>query len=77
MFATGPEVIAFVNVVQQMLEDVQERLVYKAQAMLDNEVKGFTPTPSDLNYPDRLAVPVCMHAYAITSLRFKLMMISG
>ena len=51
--------IAFVNVVQQMLEDVQERLVYKAQAMLDNDVRGFIPTPSDLNYPDRLAVPVC------------------
>ncbi len=36
------------------LADVQERLTYRAQTFIREEIAGFTPTPADVDYPARL-----------------------
>eukprot|EP00124_Ichthyophonus_hoferi_P004781 Ihof_evm2s575 gene=Ihof_evmTU2s575 len=45
---------AFANVIGQILEDLQDRLVYRSQAYLRLDVGSYQPTPEDLNYPDKL-----------------------
>lgn len=38
----------------RILADVQERLTYRAQTYIREEVVGFVPKPADLDYPQRL-----------------------
>jgi conserved oligomeric Golgi complex subunit 3 len=38
----------------QLVEDAQERLAYRAQRYVADEIGGYQPSASDLNYPDRL-----------------------
>ncbi|XP_063808892.1 conserved oligomeric Golgi complex subunit 3 isoform X2 [Pseudophryne corroboree] len=45
---------AFAAVVQQMLEDVQERLVYRTHIYIQTDILGYKPAPGDLAYPDKL-----------------------
>lgn len=45
---------AFAVVAQQMLGDVQEKLLYRAQSISESSIRGYVPTAEDLNYPDRL-----------------------
>ncbi|KAG7282896.1 hypothetical protein CRUP_018396 [Coryphaenoides rupestris] len=45
---------AFDTVVQQMLEDVQERLVYRTHIYIQTDITGYNPAPGDLAYPDKL-----------------------
>ena len=37
-----------------MLEDVQERLVYRTQVYVRNEILGYKPSPGDIAYPEKL-----------------------
>ena len=37
-----------------MLEDVQERLVYRTYIYIRTEILQFNPSPGDLAYPDKL-----------------------
>ena len=37
-----------------MLEDVQERLVYRTQVYIRNEILGYKPSPGDIAYPEKL-----------------------
>ena len=37
-----------------MLEDVQERLVYRTQVYVRNEILAYKPSPGDIAYPDKL-----------------------
>ncbi|KAG8586063.1 hypothetical protein GDO81_005229 [Engystomops pustulosus] len=45
---------AFAAVVKQMLEDVQERLVYRTHIYIQTDILGYKPAPGDLAYPDKL-----------------------
>lgn len=45
---------AFGRVLQQMLQDVQERLVFRAHLYLQSDILQYNPSPGDLAYPDKL-----------------------
>ncbi|XP_078415632.1 conserved oligomeric Golgi complex subunit 3 [Cetorhinus maximus] len=45
---------AFSAVAKQMLEDVQERLVYRTHIYIQTDILGYKPAPGDLAYPDKL-----------------------
>uniref|UniRef100_A0A673XT87 Conserved oligomeric Golgi complex subunit 3 n=1 Tax=Salmo trutta TaxID=8032 RepID=A0A673XT87_SALTR len=45
---------AFDAVVKQMLEDVQERLVYRTHIYIQTDIIGYNPAPGDLAYPEKL-----------------------
>ncbi|MPC15446.1 Conserved oligomeric Golgi complex subunit 3 [Portunus trituberculatus] len=42
------------SVVHQMLEDSQERLVYRAHIYVQTDIANFSPSPGDLAYPSKL-----------------------
>ncbi|GAA6077337.1 conserved oligomeric Golgi complex subunit 3, partial [Tachysurus ichikawai] len=48
------QLCAFDTVVKQMLEDVQERLVYRTHIYIQTDIIGYNPAPGDLAYPDKL-----------------------
>uniref|UniRef100_A0A8C2Q1L3 Conserved oligomeric Golgi complex subunit 3 n=1 Tax=Cyprinus carpio TaxID=7962 RepID=A0A8C2Q1L3_CYPCA len=48
------QLAAFDAVVKQMLEDVQERLVYRTHIYIQTDITGYKPAPGDLAYPDKL-----------------------
>uniref|UniRef100_A0A673H9A5 Conserved oligomeric Golgi complex subunit 3 C-terminal domain-containing protein n=1 Tax=Sinocyclocheilus rhinocerous TaxID=307959 RepID=A0A673H9A5_9TELE len=48
------QLTAFDAVVKQMLEDVQERLVYRTHIYIQTDISGYKPAPGDLAYPDKL-----------------------
>lgn len=50
----GECLVAFESVCSQMLQDVLERLVYRAQSYVRSEILGYKPAPGDLAYPDKL-----------------------
>ncbi|XP_062521592.1 conserved oligomeric Golgi complex subunit 3-like isoform X2 [Corticium candelabrum] len=50
------ELSVFGSVVAQMLEDIQERLVYRAQLYVNTDIKSYNPSPGDLAYPEKLQV---------------------
>ncbi|XP_031565571.1 conserved oligomeric Golgi complex subunit 3-like [Actinia tenebrosa] len=50
----GEELASFGVVVDQMLQDVQERLVYRAQAYIESDILKYSPAPGDLAYPEKL-----------------------
>lgn len=37
-----------------MLEDVQERLVYRTHIYIQTDIIGYKPAPGDLAYPEKL-----------------------
>ena len=39
-----------------MLEDVQQRIVFRAQRYIQTDIRGYNPAPGDLAYPDKLIV---------------------
>ena len=50
----GDELCAFEAVCQQMLEDVQERLVYRTHIYIRHEILNYNPADGDLAYPEKL-----------------------
>ncbi|OWK00962.1 COG3 [Cervus elaphus hippelaphus] len=50
------ELGAFAAGVKQMLEDVQERLVYRTHIYIQTDITGYKPAPGDLAYPDKLVM---------------------
>lgn len=48
------ELGAFETIVKQMLEDVQERLVYRTNIYIKSDILGFQPSSGDLAYPEKL-----------------------
>ncbi|KAM9486494.1 conserved oligomeric Golgi complex subunit 3 [Clarias gariepinus] len=48
------QLCAFDTVVKQMLEDVQERLVYRTHIYIQTDISGYNPGLGDLAYPDKL-----------------------
>uniref|UniRef100_A0A673K7I7 Conserved oligomeric Golgi complex subunit 3 n=1 Tax=Sinocyclocheilus rhinocerous TaxID=307959 RepID=A0A673K7I7_9TELE len=53
-FVSEVQLAAFDAVVKQMLEDVQERLVYRTHIYIQTDILGYKPAPGDLAYPDKL-----------------------
>lgn len=45
---------AFGRITQQLLQDVQERLVFRAHLYLQSDIQQYHPSPGDLAYPDKL-----------------------
>ncbi|XP_076026069.1 conserved oligomeric Golgi complex subunit 3 [Genypterus blacodes] len=45
---------SFDAVVKQMLEDVQERLVYRTHIYIQTDISGYNPASGDLAYPEKL-----------------------
>ena len=42
------------QLLQMVLQDAQTRLFFKAQAVIQSEIRHFVPTPDDLRWPDIL-----------------------
>nr|CAB3232543.1 conserved oligomeric Golgi complex subunit 3 [Phallusia mammillata] len=72
---------AFHSITLQMLEDVQERLVYRANIYIRDEILGYKPSPGDLAYPEKLQMmeeiaknlkqPQKQHDGSFTEIRLK------
>lgn len=53
--AQNPEALeAFGQSIQQMLEDVQERLIFRAHMYLQTDIQQYNPSGGDLAYPEKL-----------------------
>ncbi|XP_065202553.1 conserved oligomeric Golgi complex subunit 3 [Planococcus citri] len=50
----NPGLQPFGNVAEQLLKDVQERLVFRAHMYFKTDILQFNPSPGDLAYPDKL-----------------------
>ncbi|KAF5272865.1 hypothetical protein FQR65_LT00461 [Abscondita terminalis] len=46
--------IKFKEVILQLLEDVEERLVFRTNIFFHNDLKSYQPSPGDLAYPEKL-----------------------
>lgn len=44
-----------------MLEDVQERLVYRASVYVRTDILSYQPAPGDLAYPEKLEMMKVFH----------------
>lgn len=42
------------RLLQMVLQDAQTRLFFKAQSIIQAEIRYYTPKPEDLAYPDKL-----------------------
>lgn len=47
----------FSSLIQPTLEDAQTRLLFRAQAILRDDIENFRPKPDDLDYPRRTSRP--------------------
>ncbi|SPP79839.1 conserved oligomeric Golgi complex subunit 3 [Drosophila guanche] len=45
---------AFATIAHQLLQDVQERLVFRAHLYLQSDIQNFNPSSGDLAYPEKL-----------------------
>jgi conserved oligomeric Golgi complex subunit 3 len=45
---------AFGKIVFQLLQDVQERLVFRAHLYLQSDIQNYSPSSGDLAYPEKL-----------------------
>ncbi|RWS30992.1 conserved oligomeric Golgi complex subunit 3-like protein [Leptotrombidium deliense] len=48
------ELQSFGRVMSQLLEDTQERLLYRTNVYLQSSIVGYSPSPGDLAYPEKL-----------------------
>jgi len=42
------------HLLQMILQDAQTRLVFKAQSVVQSDIKYYSPQPEDLQYPQRI-----------------------
>lgn len=47
------------QLLQMVLQDAQTRLFFKAQAVIQSEIRYYTPAAQDLAYPDKLVGEYC------------------
>jgi hypothetical protein len=52
--ASTPALRFFEPVIGRMVQDTQERLIFCAQTHIRDEIEGFSPAASDLDYPQKL-----------------------
>ncbi|KAI1287999.1 Conserved oligomeric Golgi complex subunit 3 [Halotydeus destructor] len=48
------ELHAFGSVIEQLLQDIQERLAYRSNIYVYENIVGYKPAPGDLAYPEKL-----------------------
>ena len=53
---TAVQLESFGVTVRQLLQDVQERLVYRSHIYIRSDILQFRPSPGDLAYPEKLAM---------------------
>ncbi|CAG8512769.1 11132_t:CDS:10 [Rhizophagus irregularis] len=46
--------LQFSYLIRNVLQDTQQRLVFRVQTFIRNEIQNFVPQPSDLDYPNKL-----------------------
>jgi hypothetical protein len=54
------------RLLQMVLQDAQTRLFFKAQSIIQAEIRYYAPKPEDLAYPDKLvgaSDPRCLHVF--------------
>jgi hypothetical protein len=44
----------YVEVVRQLLQDVEERLVFRTNIFFQHDLLSYSPSPGDLAYPEKL-----------------------
>lgn len=44
----------YIEVIKQLLQDVEERLVFRVNVFFQHDLNGYKPSPGDLAYPDKL-----------------------
>lgn len=63
------------QLLQMILQDAQTRLFFKAQAVIQSDIRYYAPTADDLDYPARLKgllhTPSCQHALILWNSRSK------
>lgn len=42
------------HLLQMVLQDAQTRLFFKAQSVIQSDIRNYVPKPEDLDYPDKL-----------------------
>jgi len=52
----GSELVPFGRTMGQLLEDVQERLVYRTNVYVQENIVHYSPAPGDLAYPEKLTM---------------------
>jgi hypothetical protein len=52
--AAHSELQSFVKIVDLLIQDVQERLIFRANVFIQKEILGYCPAPGDLAYPEKL-----------------------
>lgn len=63
---------AFGRVAEQLLQDVQERLVFRAHLYLKSDIADYSPSPGDLAYPEKLEMMEVKEETFLYILRFLL-----
>ncbi|CAH1159692.1 unnamed protein product [Phaedon cochleariae] len=48
------QLLKFIQVIQQLLQDVEERLVFRSNVFFQHDLLGYKPSPGDLAYPEKL-----------------------
>ncbi|KAF5304531.1 hypothetical protein FQA39_LY09582 [Lamprigera yunnana] len=51
---TNETLTRFKEVILQLLEDIEERLVYRTHVFFHNDLRSYQPSPGDLAYPEKL-----------------------
>jgi hypothetical protein len=64
LISIAKELSTFETVCTQMLEDVQERLVYRTQVYIRNEILSYKPSPGDIAYPEKLEMMQVKNKFA-------------
>jgi hypothetical protein len=54
IFLAAEEGVVLQRVATTVLQDTQARLVFRAQNFIRSDLQMFTPTPDDVDYPNRL-----------------------
>uniref|UniRef100_A0A6B2KYD7 Conserved oligomeric Golgi complex subunit 3 n=1 Tax=Arcella intermedia TaxID=1963864 RepID=A0A6B2KYD7_9EUKA len=50
----GSSVAAFAPIITRIMEDIQERLIFRTSLLIRDEIEGFKPTKEDLDYPQKI-----------------------
>lgn len=70
-FTSAGPLEAFGRVIWQLLQDVQERLVFRAHLYLQSDILNYKPAPGDLAYPEKLE----MMEVGLRKIKFKFLKI--
>jgi len=67
VFSLAQGLNAFVRIVEQLLQDIQERLVYRSNIYIQTDIQNYNPSPGDLAYPEKLEMMEVSQIVLLTS----------